>query len=148
NNPGNQRNEFFLARLSPAGEWDWAVKQTGNAYSEAVALAADEDGNLYVGGNFFGATLQLGTQSVEMGEEILPCVARYSTTGQAAWVRTASTLFGASLSAITCSNDIVYIAGSTGTFEIDVIEIQFGDFTLINEGYEDEDHALTTADVY
>jgi hypothetical protein len=53
----------FVARLSPAGEWQWATS-LGSAGSSLYSLALDGSGRPYVTGYFSAPTLAVGTSTL------------------------------------------------------------------------------------
>ncbi|MCC6768523.1 MAG: T9SS type A sorting domain-containing protein [Bacteroidia bacterium] len=141
-----QKQEFFIAQLNPAGQWQWARKQSGIAYSEIKALDTDQNGNIIAGGEFFGSTLTIGDDSLSPEEE-LPFVIKYTPAGWPLWLRGAQTLYGASLNDVIClPGGLICYTGSFGTFDTDAIEISFEQLTLNNVG--NEESGFTTSDLY
>lgn len=51
NAPSNSRREAFVAQLSPAGSWQWAVQAGGPRDDFGTGLAVDGSGNVYVSGS-------------------------------------------------------------------------------------------------
>ena len=51
NAPSNSSREAFVARLSPAGSWQWAVQAGGPRDDFGTGLAVDGSGNVYVSGS-------------------------------------------------------------------------------------------------
>ena len=52
NAPSNSSREAFVAQLSPAGSWQWAVQAGGPRDDFGTGLAVDGSGNVYVSGSF------------------------------------------------------------------------------------------------
>lgn len=146
NDPQKLRHEFFLAKLNASGQWQWARKQAGDAYSEIKAIDTDQQGNVYAGGFYVGDTFQVGTESLDAEDE-LPFVSKYSSSGEPIWLRGPVTSFGATLSdLIVLPDGNVCIAGDYGTYDDESVEIQFGSIQLVNEG--DPEEGLTASNVY
>ncbi len=61
--------EIFVARLSAAGTFQWAVKAGGPANDGAFELDADASGNLYVTGSFRGTAAFGSTNLTSAGDE-------------------------------------------------------------------------------
>ena len=53
-------DELFVAKLSPAGVWQWAVRGGGDSNDAGHSIALDGTGRLQVVGNFNSAVAQLG----------------------------------------------------------------------------------------
>ncbi|HYE76954.1 MAG TPA: T9SS type A sorting domain-containing protein, partial [bacterium] len=64
NTPGSILTEAFVARLSPAGVWQWGVRAGGTNDDQGDALAFDGSGQIYVTGRFSSPTITLGTTSL------------------------------------------------------------------------------------
>ncbi|WP_170061795.1 SBBP repeat-containing protein [Hymenobacter chitinivorans] len=86
----------FTGKLSPAGEWQWAVAMPGQARSSAglyhsAGVAADAAGNVYLLGSFGGATVTLGSvtltnsYSSSTNSSLDLYVAKLSAQGQWQW---------------------------------------------------------------
>lgn len=58
--------DIYLAKLSPSGNWDWAVQAGGQYYDEAFDLALDPAGNIYVTGSI-ERSVQFGDHSYPTG---------------------------------------------------------------------------------
>jgi len=143
---GDNRREFFVACLNSEGVWQWARKQTGAAFSEARAIGIDADGNCVVGGIFYGANLVVSGQTLQ-AQEMLPFIVKYTSAGTFVWLRSASTPYGAELTALDIGNDgTIYYTGSFGTAEDEVITMTFGTIVLTNEG--DPEEGFVSADAY
>jgi len=143
---GDERREFFVACLNPDGNWLWARKQTGSAFSEARAIGIDEEGNCIIGGIFYNADLVIAQQTLP-AQEILPFVVKYSASGDFIWARSANTPYAAELTSLDIGNDgTIYYTGFFGTAEDEVITINFGNIELINEG--DPEEGFVSADMY
>lgn len=53
-------NDILIAKLSPAGEWQWAIGAGSLAYTTVSSLSLAGNGSLYVAGEFSGNTPNLG----------------------------------------------------------------------------------------
>ena len=56
--------DVFVAKLTPGGSYQWAVRAGGDRSEQPAALALDRAGNVYVAGNFESPTLQIGTTTL------------------------------------------------------------------------------------
>jgi len=50
----------FVVKYDVSGNVTWARSDAGNANSDAISIATDPAGNVYVGGTFFGPSLKFG----------------------------------------------------------------------------------------
>ncbi len=81
-------DDIFLAKLSPAGIYQWAVHAGGTNSDRALAIATDASGNTYITG-FFYSTAFFGNQSVSSAGVQDIFIAKYTTTGTLDWVKRA-----------------------------------------------------------
>ncbi|WP_165822216.1 SBBP repeat-containing protein [Hymenobacter edaphi] len=56
--------DIFLGQLSPAGQWQWALRAGGRYDDFGGRMAVDAAGNLYLTGSFHGPTATFGTISL------------------------------------------------------------------------------------
>lgn len=56
---GDQRSNIFLAKISPTGNWEWAVQVGGYEWDFCYGLDIDSDGLVYITGG--GNNLQFGS---------------------------------------------------------------------------------------
>jgi hypothetical protein len=57
-------SDGFLVKLDPGGDAQWALPMGGSSEDGTMTVAVDEDDNLYVGGEYYGA-LQIGGKTVD-----------------------------------------------------------------------------------
>jgi hypothetical protein len=111
-------DEAFVAKLSPAGNWLWAVKGGGNSADNAFAIAY-LDGAVYSTG-YFGETATFGTQTGVSRGVLDAFVAKTDAqTGQWLWVRNLGGTSGDDGAAIAPESDGLWVVGSfrsTGGF--------------------------------
>lgn len=145
-NGSNGATEFFVAKINPEGLWAWAKQQSGTAIAAGNAIANDLQGNVIVGGSFFGEDLLID-QETFTAQEQLPFVFKANSEGQIIWSFYPETPYGASLGGLTVDEaGKVYICGSFGTFEDAEVVFTAGNVVLTNVG--DPEQSLTAADMY
>jgi hypothetical protein len=125
--------DVFVAKISPVGQWLWAVRAGGAGDEYGMGIALDGLGNICVCGSFEG-TSTFGTQVLTgmggMYQDIF--VAKLSPTGQWLWARD-----GGSVSVDNCAAVSVDGSGNVrvaGTF---MGTASFGSFTLTSMGSSD-----------
>lgn len=134
---------LFLMGLNGSGihaqapAWQWVRSGNGNFEEEAYALTTTPTGQIIIGGEFYSATLNLGsiTLTNPSGSPFSSCafIAAYDSQGNLLWAKKAGTSDPnriLSLTSDTAGNIIAAGAfmGST---------ISFDNFTLTNAGYSD-----------
>ncbi|MBC7447920.1 MAG: SBBP repeat-containing protein [Hymenobacteraceae bacterium] len=126
--------DVFVAKLSPAGAWQWAVRAGGLRNEVPTALAIDARGAVYLTGNFvgpaaFGDTTLTGAGAADV------FVAKLSREGAWQWATSAGGTgydSGAGLTVDTAGNAYV-----TGTFARFGRTALFGRTTLTSVGEAD-----------
>lgn len=128
----------FVAKLSAAGAWQWAVSVGDHRYDESCVLAVDGSGSVYVSDVFFG-TVTFGATTLTSAGFGDVYVAKLTPTGAYQWVvRAGGTApdesTGLALDPVSGSVLLTgYFASPTATF---------GSTDLTNSG------ALNTTDVF
>jgi hypothetical protein len=122
--------DVFVAKLSPAGVWQWATSARGGRDEDlSVGIALDGSGSATVAGNFNSPTLSFGTTTLtNAGTSNDIFVAKLSPTGTWQW----ATRVGAVLDD-NCSSVTVDASGNSvviGRFQSPAIT--FGITTLTN----------------
>jgi hypothetical protein len=86
----------FVAQLSAAGQWQWAIGITavaanasGDQYAFVDNVVVSPNGDVYVSGDVNGTALRVGgtTQAVANANGAGAFVARISSTGQCQWIQ-------------------------------------------------------------
>ncbi len=54
NDPSNWNYDVFLSKFDSSGNFDWVRTWGGSSYDQGRGVAADDSGNVYVTGNFWG----------------------------------------------------------------------------------------------
>jgi hypothetical protein len=80
--------DVYVARFSPDGEAQWAVRAGGVGSDYGNGIAVNEQGDIYVTGHFSGSADFLGTRLTSAGVEDV-FVLRLSRAGEFRWVRQA-----------------------------------------------------------
>ncbi len=77
---------FFVAKLTPTGTWQWANSAGGNNGDYATNVAVDSSGNVVIAGHFSSMTITLGATTLtnpDPGSNIF--VAKLTPTGVWQW---------------------------------------------------------------
>lgn len=82
---GNQYYDLFVARLSAAGTWEWAIQGGGSHWDKGFGVCATANGEVFVAGTFRN-TATFGPHQVTAGGSNDVFVARVSGAGQWLWV--------------------------------------------------------------
>jgi hypothetical protein len=78
------RSDLFIAKLSPTGQWDWAVGAGSPQSDRATGVAIDAAGQVFVTGCFTGQ-VSLGRNTLTSQGDMDVFVAQLSTEGQWQW---------------------------------------------------------------
>ena len=124
--------DAFVAKLTPAGSWQWAARAGGPGHDHARGLAADATGRVYVTGGFsgpaaFGATT-LATQGPGSGLDVF--VAALAADGTWRWATPA----GGSGSKASSGLALDAAGGVVVTGEFFSPNLRFGATTLATTG--------------
>lgn len=85
NSSGN--SDVFIAKYNAAGAVQWALKAGGSGADRAYSIKADDAGNVYVTGYYYGtATFGSSTISSVAGSQDV-FIAKYNTSGILQWVK-------------------------------------------------------------
>lgn len=109
----NGKSDFYLLKTNSLGEPIWAIHGGGGSFSsEAVGVDTDAQGNIYVAG-YFTDTLKIGTTEIygyKDGNK--DCfVAKFTPSGELAWVRAATGPLGDQYESLDVSGDAIYLSG-------------------------------------
>ena len=79
--------DIFVAKITPAGKWLWAVSAGGSKGDDGKSVAVDKQNNIYIAGRystkaFFGATTLIGGGGFYDG-----FVAKLDSTGRWLWAK-------------------------------------------------------------
>ncbi|MEO0896443.1 MAG: SBBP repeat-containing protein [Bacteroidota bacterium] len=78
--------DVFVAKLNPAGQFQWATLAGGANQDEGLSITIDTDGNSYITGTYNGSANFGGTNLTSSGgTEIF--VAKLNTSGQFVWAK-------------------------------------------------------------
>ncbi|MHC4879437.1 MAG: SBBP repeat-containing protein [Planctomycetota bacterium] len=80
--------DFFVAKVSPAGEFLWVTTGGGEMIDRGYAVACDHLGNAYVTGHFQSPTATFSDVTVKNSGDYDLFVAKYTPAGQLVWIRT------------------------------------------------------------
>lgn len=131
----NGSRDLFVAKLTSAGNWQWAVGAGGTNstafYGDTgTALAVDDAGSVYVTGNYFGPEATFGsTTLLTAGSGIF--IAKLTPAGVWEWAVSAGGSIDKAAGIAVDTNRNVYVTGGfTGTNAI------FGSTTLTSSGID------------
>jgi hypothetical protein len=129
-NTGN--SNIFLAKYSPSGNVLWAKTTVGTGTSEAHGVATDVAGNSYITGDFNSPTLTFGTHSISNTGVLDVFLAKYDSSGNALWAKSAQGTSADWGNAVTTDSSCnVFITG-----RYDSPTLTLGTFTITNAGSE------------
>lgn len=137
-NIGNQKlvskgdKDIFIIKYNNNGEVLWSAGGGGNMADISTAIAADQNGNCYVTGDFEG-TAELGKKIIESAGKNDVFLAKFSSDGTIQWLKRAGSATGDDhASAISLDDsDNVFLAGYFSGLA------KFGSTNLKNMGSED-----------
>jgi hypothetical protein len=122
------RQQLFVARFSPAGDYLWAIQSNYGASTVGLSHTSDIDGNIYLSGQFFGAGSQLITNGNTYIHEndLQGFVAKIDNSGKLIWLNTIDRAYAWD---ITLGRDgFLYLTG------IVYGEFQYQSFKMPSEG--------------
>jgi hypothetical protein len=125
------RSDVFVAKLSPAGSWDWAVAVGGAGSDNAAGVAIDAAGRIFISGSF-SAQIHLGKVALTSKGEMDVFVAQINPQGTWQWATAAggSGLDRACALATSTTGDVVVGGQFAET-------AAFGTHRLVSHGGED-----------
>nr|WP_262895782.1 T9SS type A sorting domain-containing protein [Hymenobacter ruricola] len=130
--------DAFVAKLTPAGGFVWALPVSGDGFDEALALAANGP-SVYVGGHFssnsasFDALRLPNTGTVNAGYDdgFVAKITDAGTTAGFAWAQGLGGTNHDKVTALAVTGADVLVAGSFR------VTSTFGPFTLTSAGFQD-----------
>ena len=130
----NGRSDLFVAKLSPSGNWLWAVKAGGPSYDIVSGIAVDGEGNIFVTG-FFRFSASFGsfnlTATGEAGREDI-FAAKLDSSGNWLWaVNAGGTYLDIAKGIAVDGEGNAYVTGSIVDTAI------FGNHSLTSNGQHD-----------
>lgn len=128
----------FLVKYDHDGNVLWAESAEGSSSVFPNCITTDIFGNVYIGGQFTGASLIIGTTTLLNNTAYTPAafIAKYDSSGKPLWANSA--LGGVALSICLDHNDGVYLAGGFSGHHI-----SFGKFNLPNINLAADDIFIT-----
>ena len=123
--------DIFVAKLSPNGEWQWAVNAGSILQDEGASIAVDDEGNSYITGVFYDVAWFGNITLTSLGG-LDVFVAKIDTNGNWQWAIRAGGYVGEAGYGIALDRSgYCYI---TGHF---MFSAMFGDTTLTSQGSAD-----------
>lgn len=129
--------DVFVAKLTAAGTWQWAVRAGGTDYDYPQRMAVDATGNVYITGGFASSTVTLGPSTLTNANpgSADVFVAKLNSSGTFQWAtRAGGNAADDGIGVAVDSSGSVYV---TGGFNSD--SISFGATTLANANADSAD---------
>lgn len=124
--------DIYIAKLSSAGTWLWAVNGGGTNRDLAAGLALDPIGNLYLAGSYESTTAKFGTTTLANSGYTNAIVAKLDAAGNWLWaVRGGGGAYCYPYSIAVDASGQAYITGEFTT------STTFGGNTVASAGYYD-----------
>lgn len=116
--------DIFVAKYGPSGSLEWARAVGGAGADQAISVAIDGSGNILVGGAFeaaFDFDPGSGSAPVAATGDSDAFIARFSSAGELAWVRTIGGIGYDSVTGVAIGPDgrVVVSGGFMGTVDFD-----------------------------
>jgi hypothetical protein len=124
--PGLGGMDFFLAKVSKEGRFLWVRSIGGSLVDRGYGVITDPAGHAYVTGHFQSTDAQANGQTLPNAGDYDVFVAKYSSTGELLWIRTAGGKgydYGHGI-ALDSKGDVIVTGAVAG-------EAKFGD-TVVN----------------
>lgn len=108
------QDDAFVAVCTENGGYQWATRIGGAGRDFTTAVAADNDGNIYVAGNFYSLTIDIGTTTLFNAGESDGFVIKYNADRSIAWVRAIGTADVEDITGLAVDGSgNVYVSGHT-----------------------------------
>ncbi len=108
------QDDAFVAICNENGGYEWATRIGGAGRDFTTAVAADHNGNIYVAGNFFSLTLDIGSGTLFNAGESDGFVIKYNADRSIAWVRAIGTAEVEQITGLEVdASGNVYVSGHT-----------------------------------
>lgn len=127
--------DAFVVKYDSAGVVSWAKSAGGNDSDYLNCVAADAEGNVYIGGNFKSSSMLFDTVSLTNPFMSTECsfLAKYSPSGNIKWARSSNPISPSTINAVAAdSGGNVVVTGSFYN-----ATIAFGATVLTNMGSSD-----------
>ena len=120
--------EIFVAKMSPTGNWIWAVQASGTFHESGTGIALDGAGNIFVTGHFW-ETVTFGSHTLTSSGASDILVAKLDADGNWLWVvKAGGSDFEGGLGIAVDSAGNAYVTGTFGG------TVTFGSHTLTVSG--------------
>lgn len=119
---------MFIAKYDSLGNYKWSRYASSGNYGYSGAIAADDSGNIYDAGVFFGSSITFGSFTLYAAGIPAPYLVKYDSNGTVLWAKNCTG--SVSNCVVTTSPDgSIYITGAfTGS------TFTAGTYTLTNPG--------------
>lgn len=89
--PNNNTDNVFVAKFDPNGPVMWAKRVGGDYYTNSYYLAVDNNGNVFVTGDFIGSYVNFGSITLLNPDPVNKTgstfLAKYNTNGNILWAK-------------------------------------------------------------
>lgn len=104
--------DLFVAKFSPAGQLQWAVRQGQKGDTRGTALGLTQNGDVVVGGYFNDSTRIADTTLTANTLDQDAFIARFSKDGMPVWAKKAGGVFDSDVTALVVdAADQIYVTG-------------------------------------
>lgn len=121
---GSDRNDIYIAEYSLTGDCNWAISFGGNSDDVANCIVSDDNGNIYVAGNFESPTISFGTHTITNSGDKDAFVIKLNSARQVVWATKIGTIYSDAITAMSIDNNHnIYISGSQIDYNLWLEEI-------------------------
>ena len=136
NDTTDNSSDFFVAKFDTTGSPIWAKYYGGNKIETCKSIALDQNGNVFVSGNFNSDNIIIGTNTFnKIGGGINAFIIKYNSSGTIIWAKQKFAIGIGNLNVETIAIDNLgnfYLGGNFG-----VTGVIFGSQTLTSFGAAD-----------
>lgn len=130
---GIMGTDFYFAKYDVMGNVLWAKSAGGNSWDYSHRITTDNSGNIYITGIYRSSSIPFGSTTLNNSGSYDIYVARFDTSGNALWAKSAEGNSDDNSVGISTDNfGNIYITG-----DFDSHDLTFGNTILTKGGFED-----------